>query len=81
MADVVTLRPADEPAPVAAVVTLLREALAMAEAGDLIGVAILGCHRGRCDSSAYALGEGSIGTLVLAGRRLEARLLAHGEEG
>lgn len=68
------------PAPVPAVVAELEAALARAHAGEIIGVGILAACTGRADATSYALGEGSIAQLVLAGRRLERRLLSLGEE-
>jgi hypothetical protein len=68
-----------DPEPVAAVVELLEHAIERAKAGEIIGVAIAAATTGRCDLTSYALGEGSIATLVLANRRLEQRLLDHEE--
>ena len=68
-----------ESGPVAEVVALLRDLLARAEAGEVIGVGVAMACAGRCDATAYAIGDGNIATLVLAGERLKMRLLIHGE--
>jgi hypothetical protein len=80
MSNVETLRLA-ESGPVEEVVALLREVLARAEAGEVIGVGVAMACAGRCDATAYAVGDGNIATLVLACERLKARLLSVGEEG
>jgi len=79
MSNVETLRLA-ESGPVEEVVALLREVLARAEAGEVIGVGVAMACAGRCDATAYAVGDGNIATLVLACERLKARLLSVGEE-
>ena len=68
-----------EAEPVAAVVDVLEDMLARAKAGEIIGVGVVAACRGRCDATAYAIGEGTIASLVLANRRLERRLLDHEE--
>ena len=78
MSNVETLRLA-ESGPVEEVVALLREVLARAEAGEVIGVGVAMACAGRCDATAYAVGDGNIATLVLACARLKMRLLIHGE--
>jgi hypothetical protein len=80
MSNVETLRLAER-GPVEEVVALLREVLARAEAGEVIGVGVAMACTGRCDGTAYAVGDGNIATLVLACERLKARLLSVGEEG
>jgi hypothetical protein len=79
MSNVETLRLA-ESGPVEEVVALLREVLARAEAGEVIGVGVAMACAGRCDATAYAVGDGNIATLVLACARLKVRLLSVGEE-
>jgi hypothetical protein len=79
MSNVETLRLA-ESGPVEEVVALLREVLARAEAGEVIGVGVAMACAGRCDATAYAVGDGNIATLVLSCERLKARLLSVGEE-
>lgn len=79
MADLVRID--SETAPVPEVVSLLEDALERARRGELRAVGLVAHSRGRCDATSYALGEGTIATLVLACRRLELRLLAHGEDG
>jgi hypothetical protein len=79
MSNVETLRLA-ESVPVEEVVALLREVLARAEAGEVIGVGVAMACAGRCDATAYAVGDGNIATLVLACARLKVRLLSVGEE-
>jgi hypothetical protein len=66
--------------PVEEVVSLLREVLARAEAGEVIGVGVAMACAGRCDATTYAVGDGNIATLVLACERMKARLLSVGEE-
>lgn len=68
------------PEPVPEVVALLEDMLERAKAGEVIGVGVVSACRGRADGTAYALGEGSIASLVLACERLKLRLLMH-EEG
>ena len=79
MTNVETLRLAHS-GPVEEVVALLREVLARAEAGEVIGVGVAMACAGRCDATAYAVGDGNIATLVLACERMKARLLSVGEE-
>jgi hypothetical protein len=79
MSNVETLRLA-ESGPVEEVVALLREVLARAEAGEVIGIGVAMACAGRCDATAYAVGDGNIATLVLACARLKVRLLLVGEE-
>ena len=79
MSNVETLRLA-ESGPVEEVVALLREVLTRAEAGEVIGVGVAMACAGRCDATAYAIGDGNIATLVLACARLKVRLLSVGEE-
>ena len=79
MSNVETLRLA-ESGPVEEVVALLREVLTRAEAGEVIGVGVAMACAGRCDATAYAVGDGNIATLVLACERMKARLLSVGEE-
>ena len=79
MSNVETLRLAER-GPVEEVVALLREVLARAEAGEVIGVGVAMACAGRCDATAYAVGDGNIATLVLACARLKVRLLLVGEE-
>jgi hypothetical protein len=66
--------------PVADVVTLLEDTLRRARDGEVIGVAIAMACAGRCDATAYAVGDGNIAALVLACARLKVRLLSVGEE-
>lgn len=62
------------------VVALLQDALQRARNGEIIGVGLALACTGRAESTAYALGEGGVATLVLATERLKARLLREGEE-
>lgn len=62
------------------VVTLLEDALRRAREGEIIGVGLALACTGRAESTAYALGEGGVATLVLATERLKVRLLREGEE-
>jgi hypothetical protein len=80
MSNVETLRLAHS-GPVEEVVVLLREVLARAETGEVIGVGVAMACAGRCDATAYAVGDGNIATLVLACERMKVRLLSVGEEG
>lgn len=66
--------------PVPAVVELLSDALRRAHAGEIIGVGLALACTGRTESTTYALGEGSVATLVLATERLKMRLLREGED-
>jgi hypothetical protein len=68
-----------EPGPVPEVVDTLRDLLARAEAGEIIGIAVGAACNGRADASTYALGEGSIASLVLALERCKVRLMQHAE--
>lgn len=68
-----------EPEPIAAVVECLEHALDRAKRGEIIGVGLACATTGRCDLTAYVIGEATIATLVLANRRLEQRLLDHEE--
>ena len=78
MADPINLRQLT-PQPVPEVVELAERVLEMAKSGDLIALAYAGCHVGRADGSAYALGDGSVASLVLGCERLKLRLLREGE--
>lgn len=69
-----------ETPPVREVVALLEETLARAKTGEVIGVGLAMSCGGRSEATAFAVGEGSIATLVLSTERLKARLLAVGEE-
>jgi len=62
------------------VVALLEDALQRAKEGEIIGAGLALACTGRAESTAYALGEGGVATLVLATERLKARLLREGEE-
>ena len=62
------------------VVALLQDVLQRARNGEIIGVGLALACTGRAESTAYALGEGGVATLVLATERLKARLLREGEE-
>lgn len=62
------------------VVALLEDALRRAKEGEIIGAGLALACTGRAESTAYALGEGGVATLVLATERLKARLLREGEE-
>ena len=79
MSTVTTLRLAQS-GPVDEVVSLLRDVLARAEAGEIIGVGVAMACAGRCDATTYAVGDANIATLVLACERLKVRLLSVGEE-
>ncbi len=53
----------------------LRDLLARAEAGEIVGFAIATAVQGRCTGSAFALGEGSVDQLVTGLERVKLRLL------
>lgn len=76
--NVVSLAPA-APQPVAEVVELLEGALESARAGRIIGIALVTAEVGRCEGTAFAVGEGAISTLVCGAERLKLRLLEVGE--
>jgi hypothetical protein len=65
--------------PVAEVVELLEGALESARAGRIIGVALVTAEVGRCEGTAFAVGEGAISTLVCGAERLKLRLLEVGQ--
>lgn len=69
-----------KPGPVPEVVETLEAMLAKAQRGEIIGVGIVAACDGRADATAFAIGEGSIASLVLACERLKLRLLREGEE-
>lgn len=77
--DVVPLRPAD-PAPVEDVVRKLRDILARAERGEVIGIAVACSMNDRRTASVYEVGEGDVSHLVTAMERLKLRLLQAGED-
>ena len=64
---------------VSEVVELLRDLLARAERGEVIGVAVAASCDRRADASSYAIGEGTIAALVLGLERCKRRLLDHCE--
>jgi hypothetical protein len=76
--DVKHLR-AVSPRPVPEVVAALEDALSRAKAGEVLGVGLAMACAGRCEATAYALGDGGVAALVLATERLKARLLREGE--
>lgn len=63
------------PEPVPEVVLCLRDLLARAEQGEVIGVVVGVATQGRGTGSAYALGDATIADLYLAVDRAKARLL------
>ena len=68
------------PAPVPAVVELLRDLLAMAESGELIGIAVAAACTGRAVAHGVATGEAVIADLYLGIERAKRKLLEVGEE-
>ncbi len=78
MSNITPLR-AVEHAPNAEVIELAERVLSMAKSGDLIGLGFVGVHVGRCDGTAFVVGDGTIAGLVLGCARLHQRLLAEGE--
>ncbi len=79
MIDLVQLHDVTPP-PVPEVVELLERVLAMAQSGEVIGVAVaVSCHAGH-DASAYELGEGTVAALYLATGRLQRRILDIGQD-
>lgn len=69
------------PPPHPEVVEVLNEALLMAKSGHLTGVAIAAATEDRAEVTTYARGDASMSTLVAATARLQARLLAHEDDG
>ena len=75
-----TVRAIGGPEPVPEVVATLRDLLARAEAGEIIGVvAGFACH-GRHTASCFSVGESTIADLYLGLERVRLRLLEYGDE-
>lgn len=62
-------------APIPAVVEAAEVLLALAQSGDVVGVAIAAAHHGRHTGTSFELGEATISDLYLGIERLKLRLL------